>query len=58
MTVRSHYREVDMKLQSATHGTDRARSADGASFSKENILLAVSVALAFAFVTACLFMLG
>jgi len=58
MTARSHYREVDMKLQSATHGTDRARSAYGASFSKENMLLTAGVTLAFAFVTACLFMLG
>lgn len=48
-----------MKLQSATHGTDRARSAhSGVSLSKENTLLASGVALAFAFVTACIFMLG
>lgn len=47
-----------MKLQSATHGTDRARSAYGASFSKENMLLAAGVTLAFTFITACLFMLG
>lgn len=53
-----HYREDDMKLQSATHGTDRTRSAYGAAFSKENMLLTGAVTLAFAFVTACLFMLG
>ena len=48
-----------MKLQSATHGTHRARSAHGAlTLSKENTLLASAVALAFAFVTACIFMLG
>lgn len=46
-----------MKLQSATHGTDRARSAFSASFSKENMLLAAGVTLAFTFITACLFML-
>jgi hypothetical protein len=47
-----------MKLQPAAHGTDRARSAFSASFSKETMLLTGGVALAFAFVTACLFMLG
>lgn len=47
-----------MKLQSATHGTDRARSAYGAALSKETMLLTAGVTLAFAFVTACLFMLG
>ncbi|MGC3975459.1 MAG: hypothetical protein QM771_13925 [Nitrospira sp.] len=48
-----------MKLQSATNGTVRARSAHGGlAFSKENTLLASGVALAFAFVTACIFMLG
>jgi hypothetical protein len=48
-----------MKFQSATHGTDRVRSAHSATyFSKENTLLASGVALAFAFVTACIFMLG
>lgn len=47
-----------MKLQSATHGTDRVRSAHGAYLSKENMVLSGGVALAFAFVTACLFMLG
>jgi hypothetical protein len=46
-----------MKLQSAA-GTDRVRSAQGASFSKENMLLAGGVTLAFAFVISCLFMLG
>jgi hypothetical protein len=48
-----------MKFQSATHGTDRVRSAHAAPyFSKENMLLATGVALAFAFVTACIFILG
>lgn len=48
-----------MKLQSATHGTDRARAAHaGLRISKETTLLAAGVALAFAFVTACIFMLG
>jgi hypothetical protein len=57
-TARSHQREDDMKFQSATHGTDRVRSAPAAYLSKENALLASAVALAFAFVTACVFMLG
>jgi hypothetical protein len=48
-----------MKFQSATHGTDRVRSAHAAPYlSKENTLLASGVALAFAFVIACVFMLG
>ena len=48
-----------MKFQSATHGTDHARRAHAAVYvSKENALLAAGVALAFAFVTACIFMLG
>ena len=48
-----------MKLQSATHGTDRARSAhSGAGLSMEGALLATCVALAFVFVAACIFMLG
>lgn len=48
-----------MKFQSATHGTDQGRSGHaGAYLSKENTLLAAGVALAFAFVTACIFMLG
>jgi hypothetical protein len=48
-----------MKFQSAIHGTDRIRSAQAAAhFSKENTLLASGVALAFAFVAACIFMLG
>jgi hypothetical protein len=47
-----------MKLQSATHETNRERSTWGAAFSKENMVMAAGVALAFAFVTACLFMLG
>lgn len=48
-----------MKLQSATNGTERTRSAQSAlMLSKENTLLASGVALAFAFVTACIFMLG
>lgn len=48
-----------MKFQSAIHGSDRSRSHNaGVHVSKENALLASGVALAFAFVTACLFMLG
>lgn len=48
-----------MKLQSATHGTDRAGSAhSAAALSRENMLLAGGVAFAFAFVAACIFMLG
>lgn len=48
-----------MKFQSATHGTDRVRSARASvHLSKENTLLASGVALAFAFVAACIFMLG
>lgn len=48
-----------MKFQSATHGTVHGRSAHAAAYlSKENALLAAGVALAFAFVTACIFMLG
>jgi hypothetical protein len=51
--------EDDMKLQSATHGTDRVKSARTAAYlSRESTLLASGVALAFAFVTACIFMLG
>lgn len=48
-----------MKIQSATHGTDPGRSSHATAYlSKENTLLASGVALAFAFVTACIFMLG
>jgi hypothetical protein len=48
-----------MKIQSATHGTDHRRSSHATAYlSKENTLLASGVALAFAFVTACIFMLG
>lgn len=47
-----------MKFQSAVHGTDRVKSAHGAHLSKENTLLASAVALAFTFVTVCIFMLG
>jgi hypothetical protein len=50
--------EDDMKFQSATHGTDSRRGHIGLTLSKENTLLASAVALAFAFVTACIFMLG
>ena len=50
--------EDDMKVQSAFHGTDRARGAHESHVFRENALLASGVALAFAFVTACLFMLG
>jgi hypothetical protein len=48
-----------MKFQSAAHGTDRVRVTQATGhFSKENTLLASGVALAFAFVVACIFMLG
>ena len=47
-----------MKFQSAINGTDRIRNAPAAQLSKESALLASGVALAFAFVTACVFMLG
>lgn len=46
-------------LSSVAHGSEPSRSAQpGLSLSKENTLLTAAVALAFAFVTACLFMLG
>lgn len=51
-------KEDDMKFQSAAHGRDRVKSAYGAYLSKENALLASAVTLAFAFVTACVFVLG
>ena len=55
----SHQREDGMKFQSATHGTDRVKSAHAVTqLSKENALLASGVALAFAFVASCIFMLG
>lgn len=44
-----------MRFQSATHGTERVKST---YLSKESTLLASGVALAFAFVVACIFMLG
>jgi hypothetical protein len=48
-----------MKLQSAIHGTDQGRSTHASAYlSKESTLLASGVVLAFAFVTACIFMLG
>lgn len=47
-----------MKVQSAFQGTDRSRQTRGVHFSGETALLASSVALAFTFVAACLFMLG
>lgn len=48
-----------MKIQSAAHGTDHGRTAQAVfHVSKENSLLAAGVTLAFAFVTACIFMLG
>lgn len=48
-----------MKIQSAAHAPDHGRSAQaGFHISKESSLLAAGVALAFAFVTACVFMLG
>lgn len=47
-----------MKLQSALHGTDRVRDNHASALSTENAVLASGVALAFAFVAACIFMLG
>lgn len=48
-----------MKFQAAVHGTDRVRGARAVvPLRKENVLLVSGVALAFAFVTACIFMLG
>ena len=48
-----------MRFQSVTNGTEQSRSAHAtAHVSKENALLASGVALAFVFVTACIFMLG
>lgn len=48
-----------MKFQSATSSTGRNRGAYAfAQSTRENALLAAGVALAFLFVTSCIFMLG
>jgi hypothetical protein len=48
-----------MKFQPAVNARDNDRSAQSnAHLTKENALFALSVALAFAFVTSCIFLLG
>jgi hypothetical protein len=49
----------EMKLQTAYHGSERAQSSRaGSLLTKEGALLSSGVTLAFAFVTACIFLLG
>lgn len=51
-------KEFDMKIHSATTATGSRHAIQPVLPSKENLLLAAGVALAFAFVTACIFTLG